>query len=256
MDQNPSRKIKSDETLISILDVLKRGEASQVSEIADVLGIANSTVHGHLATLLEHGLVRKTGTEYHLGLMFLDYGEEARRTHPLYDVTADILEELAEKTQEKVWCIVESNGEAVYLNGASGDRSVKTHAREGQHTQLHHLAAGKAILASLPTDRVESIIGESGLPALTEHTITDVQELLDELETVREDGVAYNLEESVIGLHAVGAPIHDEEGTVIGAISVSAPSNRMEMSRMSEEIAAELKGTVNEIEISFRTGRY
>lgn len=256
MDGNGSRIIKSDETLISVIEALKEGDKTGVSEIADALNIANSTAHGHLATLLEYGLVRKTGSEYRLGLQFLDYGEAARRGHPLYESTADTVESLAKETQEKVWCIVEEDGRAVYLNGASGDRSVKTHAREGQHTDLHHLAAGKAILSSLSEERVEEIIAKHGLEPKTEHTITDEAELFDELERVRERGAAYNIDESVIGLHAVGVSIHDAAGDVLGAISVSAPANRMSEERMSEALAEELKGIANEIELSFRTGQH
>lgn len=256
MGENNSRKIKSDETLISIIDLLKQGDTTGVSEIGDTLGIANSTVHGHLTTLLAHGLIRKTGSEYRLGLQFLDYGEAARRDHPLFEPTVETAESLAKRTQEKVWCIVEEDGQAVYLTGASGDRSVKTHAREGQHTDLHHLAAGKAILASFPADRVEEIIDQQGLPAKTENTITERAALRDELNRIQEEGVAYNLEESVIGLHAVGVSIHDEKGEVMGAISVSAPANRMTQDQMSGELAEELKGIANEIELAFRTGQY
>ncbi|QLD86146.1 IclR family transcriptional regulator [Natronomonas halophila] len=251
-----SRKIKSDETLISIINLLKEGNKIHVSEIADTLDIANSTVHGHLSTLHSYGLVRKTGTEYRLGLQFLDYGEVARREHPLYAPTAETIEELAQSTQEKVWCIVEENGQAVYLNGASGDRSVKTHAREGQHTKLHHLAAGKAILASLSPERVEDIIDKHGLPSKTENTITQKEELLEEIDQIREEGVAYNLGESVIGLHAIGVSIHDEEDKVMGAISISAPANRMSQDRMSGDLSQKLKGVANEIELLFRTDRY
>jgi DNA-binding IclR family transcriptional regulator len=248
--------IKSDETLISVIEVLKEGEKTGVSEIADALDIASSTAHGHLATLLEYGLVRKTGSEYRLGLQFLDYGEAARRRHPLYEPTADIVESLAKETQEKVWCIVEEDGRAVYLNGASGDRSVKTHAREGQHTDLHHLAAGKAILSSLPKERVEEIIANHGIEAKTEQTITDEAELFDELERIRDCGVAYNIDESVIGLHAIGVSIHDATGEVLGAISVSAPANRMSEERRSAELAEKLKGIANEIELLYRTGQH
>lgn len=252
MDANNSRKIKSDETLISILNHLQVTEDSRVSDIAEALDIAPSTAHGHLATLEAHGLITKTDMEYQLGLKFLDYGEHARRQHPLYEVTKETIEELANQTREKVWVIVEENGEAVYLNGASGEKSVKTYAREGQHTGLHHLAAGKAILSELPPERVKEIIETHGLTEKTEHTITNTSILFDELEEIRKRGVAFNIEESVLGLHAIGAPINDENGDVMGAISVSAPANRVTREKMESSLMEELKGTVNELEITLR----
>jgi DNA-binding IclR family transcriptional regulator len=176
---------------------------------------------------------------------------EARDERPIYLEAKDRIDELAEQTGEKLWIVTEENGQACYLYGAEGSHPVKTYAAEGQFTELHHLAAGKAILAHLPDERVDQIIAEHGLVGQTEHTITETQTLKQELAEIREQGVAYNDEESMLGLRAVGAPILRTDGGVYGAISVSAPANRMAEDRQ-EQLAQLLMGTANEIEINIR----
>jgi len=99
--------------------------------------------------------------------------------------------------------------------------------RTGIQRHLHSTAAGKAILAEMPEQRVMDIISEHELPAETEHTITDPDSLVEELDEIREHGIAYNDEESVEGLRAVGVPVRGSNGIAIGALSVSGPSNRL-----------------------------
>lgn len=210
-----------------MLRCIREHDEVRLTEIAPELDVANSTVHAHLTTPQQLGFVSKTSDGYQLGLQFLDYGMEARKQRTLYHVAKGMVDDLTDQTIEKVWCIVEDQGLAVYFYGASGSRSVQTYADEGNRTGLHHLAVGKAILAHLPQERVDEIIDTHGLPRLTEHTITDQDDLYDELKTVRDRGVAFNIEESVEGLHASGAPVCGPNNIVYGAISMSAPANRM-----------------------------
>jgi DNA-binding IclR family transcriptional regulator len=117
---------------------------------------------------------------------------------------------------------------------------------------LHHLSAGKAILARLPEERVEAIIDKHGLVERTENTITTRAELYDELETVRERGYAYNDGEEVDGLRAVGAAVSGPDGEVLGAISLSGPKSRMRGERFDQGIPQAVKETADVIEFNIK----
>lgn len=251
---NKRRTVKSDETLFTILRVVREHNGIRLTEIADKVGLANSSVHSHLLTLQEAGFVDKTAEGYRLGLRFLEYGTVAQEQRELYVVGKGLVDEIAEQTNEKGWCIVEENGQAVYIYGSKGDRSIKTYTNIGHRTGLHHLAAGKAILAHLPDERVDEIIETHGLRRHTKHTITSRETLLSELESIREQGVAFNLEESVIGLHAIGAPVKDDD-IIYGAISISGPANRLSEERMKTELRETIRGFTNELEINIRANR-
>ncbi|WP_440770260.1 IclR family transcriptional regulator [Natronorubrum sp. DTA28] len=244
------RPVETVETAFDIVDAVKAADGAGITEIAAELELAKSTVHRHAKTLESRGLLVQEGDTYRISTWFLDYGIHVRNRHRLYDVARPKVDELAAETDEKVWCVIEEHGVGVHIYGAQGRHSVKTHARIGQRTHLHQFAAGKAILAHLPDERIEGILDDYGLSAQTDRTITDRDELREHLETIRERGYAFNREESVIGVHAVGAPVRNESGTAIGAISVAGPANRLRGDLMTEELPDLLLGATNEVEVN------
>ncbi|WP_313691819.1 IclR family transcriptional regulator [Halorarum halobium] len=252
MTEGDSLTIKSDRTLLSILTVLGDRERAGVTEIASEIGRAKSTVHGHLQSLREAGLVVRDGDEYRLSLAFLNFGKGVQTTHPIYEVAEPKVDELAEISKEKAWCFVEQRGYAVYLLGSQGENATKTPARVGHHRHIHQLAGGKAILAHLPEDRLAEIIADHGLPSATSHTITDESALRSELEAIRERGFSLNVEEAMTGLNAISVPVLDVEGGVYGALSIGGPAHRLTREHMEEELAPMLLGIANEVEINIR----
>lgn len=236
-----------------VVDFLRENEGARVAEVAEHLDIAPSTAHKHLTTLEEEMCVIKEGDEYQVGLGFLDIGSYAKYRKKGYRLCAQKVSEIAEETGERVQFVVEEHGLGIYVDvEADNENAVMIDRRAGVQRYLHSTAAGKAILAQLSTDRVEEIVDRHGLPAETDNTITDTAELLEELETIRETRRAYNDEESVEGLRAVGVPVIQPDGFVLGAFSLSAPSNRLKGDRYREEVPNILLGHANEIELNLR----
>ncbi len=238
------------ERAVAILSYIKRNGPTGIGELAEELECAKSTVHRHCRTLETASVLVREGDAYRLGVRFLDFGIVARNRYTLFQEAKPKVDELAEETEEKIWCAVEEHGRSYQIYGARGKRSVRTDARVGFRNYLHQHAAGKAIMAHLPEARVDEIIEAYGLPARTPHTITDEATLREELAAVRERGHAFNFEESVEGLHAVGAPITDADGIALGAISISGPANRIAGDRLREDLPSLLAGVVNEISIN------
>jgi len=246
------RTVKTTETAFTIIEGLEELDGARVTELADHLGLADSTVHSHLATLLEMGYVVKEGDQYQIGSRFLNLGEAAKERKEAFDLVKPKVEQLAEETEERCQFIVEEHGRGVYLHRETGSRAVWTDSGLGRRIYLHSTAAGKTVLATLSDERVEEIIERWGLPPLTDQTITDPDELFAELETVREQGFATNVEESTEGLRAVGVPIVDGDGKLVGALSVSGPSHRMKGEWFESEIPNLLLGTANELELNLK----
>lgn len=249
MSENRSGALTTVETSLRIVEAIATLEGARVSEISEHLEIPVSTVHGHLKTLHEQSYLTKEGDEYHVGLQFLNHGGQARERKQGYQLAEEKVEKLAAETNERAQFIVEENGRGYYVHTESGEDAVLADARIGKRIYLHDSAAGKSILAQLPESRVHDIIDRWGLPAYTEHTITDREELFEELEQVREQGYALNIQETHEGLHAVGATVKTYQGQVLGAFSVSGPSNRLKGSRLRGEVAEFLRGVTNELEL-------
>jgi DNA-binding IclR family transcriptional regulator len=90
---------------------------------------------------------------------------------------------------------------------------------------------GKILLAYLPTEKVDAIVG-SKLNRYTANTITDIDTLKKQLLTIRQRGLAVDNEENEIGVRCIAAPVKDSNGDVIAAISISGPSVRLSTQKL------------------------
>lgn len=242
--------IRSVELSFGIVELVREHRTATLAELTAETELAKSTVHAHLTTLTNLGFIVREGNHYRLGLRFLELGEEARNHRSEFRLIKEHVEALAERFDERAQFIVEENGEGVYIYRETGSHAVQTDSGVGRRINLHSTAAGKAILASVPEQRVREIIDHHGLESVTAHTITDEDELFEELATIRERGFSFNQEENLDGLNAVGVPVHDSTGAVLGALSVSGPSHRVKGERLEVEIPDLMLGMANEIELN------
>ena len=235
LNDTPNRTVKTADTIFEMIRYLRKSDGSTVTEIAEMVGIAESTAHTYLATLLEHEYVVKDGPQYELSLKPLDNGMIVKNDMDLTDVARQVIDQVADETGEVTWIVIEEHGRAVYLMKSAGDQAVRTRGRVGKRTPMHDIATGKAILANLPKDRVDAIIDHYGLPGQTEHTITSREQLQDELEKIRERGFATNKGETINTVFAVASPIFQDE-EVQGAIGIAGPKNRLSGEQFTEEL--------------------
>lgn len=244
----PRNVLKSLDTVFNVVEHLKSTGGTTVTELAADLDMPKSTVQVYLNTLYGHNLVVKHDGKYKIGLRFLEYGIFAVRSEPVYPEVRAKVEELAEETGELAACFVEEEGDAVYIYGVEGERSIRTDLSVGDRTELHCTASGKALFAYLPEDRIRELLEERSLERKTENTITDPDELLTELEKIRAQGYASADQESVEGMRAVAAPIILDE-RVVGSISLAGPANRFVGTRFDSEIPEKVMGAANELEL-------
>jgi DNA-binding IclR family transcriptional regulator len=247
-DRN-GRRVKSLERMFDLVEVLVERNGARVTDLAEELDVAKSSVHSYLSTMVANGYAVKKGSEYYAGLRFLTVGGHLRERHPGYALAEPIVEDLAATTKERAQFIVEENGRGVFIHRSTGPRAVDADTRLGKRIFLHSTGAGKAILAALPDQRVDEILDRHGLPARTEFTITERSVLDDELRAVKDRGYAVNKEEGTTGLRSVAAPVLDGDDRLFGAISVSGPSRRLTDSHVDTEVADTVTGSANELEL-------
>jgi DNA-binding IclR family transcriptional regulator len=256
-DDGGRRKIKSVDRSAEILESIWELRGATVTELAEHTDLTPGTVHTHLATLRDWRLVRKEGTQYDLGYQFVVLGEYVRNSSTLHRHGRQVADNLADDTGESVHLVTEDDGMEVILYESFGQNAVGTEFyirnREIMARHLHYSAAGKAILAHLPRERIVDIVDRHQLVQRTEETITDVETLFDELERVRERGFARNDEEGVRSMRAVGSPVLDRDGDPIGAISLSAPVSRLRGETFEEAMPERVMEAANIIEVNIQT---
>lgn len=249
-DPADKRSVKTVQTAFDILEFLKENDGETLAGLTDQFDLAKSSIHRHLTTLEQREYVVKEGGIYYPSFMFLDFGEYTRTRNNAYILMKEKVEVLAEETGERVQFIVEEHGYAVYVHRDFGDHAVQTDPGIGKRIPLHATAAGKAILAELPQQRVDEIIERRELTAVTEQTITDLDTLSTELDEIAERGYSINDQENLKGLRAIGVSIQNPNGSVVGALSVSGPTHRITDEWLHEDLPTLLLGTANEIELN------
>lgn len=245
----PPNGIKSLNTAFDIVEYVYNSDGATLSDISEGVGVTKSTVHCHLATMIDRGYIRENDGRYHLGLLFLNLGIKARENNVHTKVIQSGVRRVADEIGEKVQFVVEEFGRGYFLFTERGKHGIHTGRQVGRPIPLHDNAAGKAILAEFPDERVRGIIDHWGLSKTTKVTITDADALFEELDDVRSTGIAYNRGESREDLGAIGCAI-SRENEVIGAISVAGPKNRI-FAEQREQIEEDLLALANEIKLNF-----
>lgn len=236
-----------------VVEFLMESGGATVAEISEALSLSKSSAYNYVSTMHDDGWLVKKSSTYHLSPKFFQVGAYVRMTNTLFETARSEVDDLAEDTGETTHISTEHNNREIHLYKAHGDKAVgDEYHRAKLHTSsyLHDTATGKAILSAMPKADVEAIIDANGLPEKTPNTITDRDELFDQLETIRDRGYAVNDEEEIEGLRAVGAPIQKQRGEVAGSISLSGPTSRLRDERFREEIPKLVIQTANVIEVN------
>lgn len=249
-NEDSAESVQATRTMFTIVECLRDSEGLTITEIADRTGYAKSTVHRHLGTLADLEYITRQNDQYHVGLRFLDLGQRARTRYDGYKLAREKVEEIAEQTGERAQFLVREHGKAVYIHRAFGERAVHTDPGIGSRVPLHATSAGKAILAEMDETQMFEIIEQSDFEPITDQTTTDPDELLSELDQIRERGYSTNHQENLKGLHAVGSVVTGPEGDVVGALSVSGPSHRLTGEWFEQELPTLLMGATNELELN------
>jgi len=248
MSEN-GRTLQVIEKAFNIINYLQEADGARVSEIASDLEMPPSTVHVHLNTLKNSGVVVQEGDIYYLSLRFLRHGNYVQQRTDAYKKAEKYVGELIKETGYRSVFMIEEHGKGVYLHTQHGESPSWEHEVEGDREHLHVLAAGKVILAHLSEEKVESIIDRHGLLEQTKWTISDPTELRENLADIREQGYAFNRGENIDGVHAIGAPALGPDGRVVGGFSISGPSHRLDEQSLRSEPLDALLGIVNEYEL-------
>jgi IclR family transcriptional regulator, KDG regulon repressor len=204
-----------------------------VREAATKLKIAKSSAHDLMSSLAQLGFLNRTEeNRYRLGWRLVTLSETLLATTELRKEAHPVMEELAAQYQETIHLAVLDGMQAVYVNKLEGKQAVRVELTSlGARLYAHCSALGKVLLAYCSEEEVKRIIQTAGLPRFTDNTITEAEELLQNLIKIRKQGYAYDMEEILPDLCCVAAPIYNYTGQVIAAISMSIPAYRFRRSQ-------------------------
>ena len=140
---------------------------------------------------------------------------------------------LRDRYDESVHLGILSGPDVIHVAVAPSTQPVSMAVPVGERTFAHVSALGKALLAWAPPNRLDEIIADRGLPALTARTITSADRLRRDFAQIRQRGWSLDDEESADGLRCIAAPVRSEQHDVLAAISISAPSTRLSREKVA-----------------------
>jgi DNA-binding IclR family transcriptional regulator len=234
---------------LAILDCFDRRTGELTAwHLARRTGMKLSTLYRYLAMLESNGFIQRLpGGKYALGVRLVELGGHVLHRADIYRYGQPVAEELAAELDLDVHLAQLYEGDVLHLGYGARPADVRTHgalsttrSKLGERTPAHCTSLGKAMLAYVPTERVESTIRRFGWRPMTTNSISNFGRLSQELDSVRSRGFAIDREEKVAGIHCLAVPVFGCGGRdreAICAVSVTGPGQIFKSSRNIDRIS-------------------
>jgi len=221
---------------LALLEILAEEDGLTLSELSRRSGVSASTAHRVLLTLesrayVQHDMERGL---WLIGVGAFKTGSAFLRNRRVANMGRATMHALMEASGETVNLGIEDNGEVVFISQVESHDTLRAFFRAGSRSAMHASGVGKALLAEFPEHRVRQICALRRLERFTEHTITDLGDLLRELADGHRNGWALDDEERSLGMRCVAAPIFNEHAEAIAGVSVSGPTVRVTQRKLDD----------------------
>lgn len=224
--------IQSIDRALKVLDLFDEFHRElKIAEICVKLDLHKSTVHSILKTLQMHNYIRQNpeNGKYSLGFKLFERGDFLVNSMDLREIAKPYLLDLARATSRTVHLVILDGREGLYIDKVEGPSTDPvSYSRIGRRVPLHSSAVGKVLVAFKPVDEIRDILKDYDFKKQTERTILNEQELMSELQKVRQQGYAFDNQENETGIVCFALPIRNYTGDVVAAMSLSATASWME----------------------------
>jgi DNA-binding IclR family transcriptional regulator len=223
-------QLQSLDRAVSVLELLGESEGPlSLAEICERMHLHKSTAHRALMVLERTGLIERTPeSRFRLGLKLYELGSRAVEQVDLRSRVQPWLRRLSAQVGETIHLGVLQKTSVVYLDKVEpNNRRVWLSSRIGTSNPVYCTAMGKALLAFLPPEAAAEMMARIRFTRFTPRTLCTREALQRSLDRVRRRGYAIDDEEVECGVRCVGAPIMNESGHPVAAVSVSGPSSRI-----------------------------
>jgi IclR family KDG regulon transcriptional repressor len=226
-----SQTVKSADRVLDIFELFGEVEARELSlmDITRQLELPASSVFKILQNLVHRGYLDKdeNGKTFRLGYKIFQIGAKYAQQTNLTTEFQYIAGQIVSEVNEAVYLAIRSDRNILYIAERQSTHHVRFISHLGMKLPLHTTAMGKLFLSAMSENDFEQLYGaEQELGLLTDHTISDLEKLVEQLKEIRRVGVAYSEGEAVQGIRCVAAPIYNVNQEMIAAISISIPTTR------------------------------
>lgn len=209
--------------VIQILELLSAGgQPLRLAEISRALDIPKSTLLPILQTMTQSRYLSKDDSDrYCLGIAMVGAAAAAGRLHSPAKCIKACLKELVEEFYETCYYGVLEGNRVLYLEKVDSPQPLRMLTSIGHRLPAYATGLGKALLMDHTLSQLQQLY-PGGLTPLTEHTIRDIPSLARQLQQAKEDGFAWEIEESTDHIRCFAVPVR-MENKIVGAVSMAIP---------------------------------
>jgi IclR family transcriptional regulator, acetate operon repressor len=203
--------------------------ALTLAELVAQMDMPKATVHRLLINLEAAELLKRdlTGKRYVPGDRLARFSLRAVVFSARMSPVRAILERLVAEIGESINLGVLDGSSVAYVQRVECNWPLRTHLSAGSRVPLHCTATGKLFLALMPTARRTALLDEIELKAYTPNTITSRKRLDEELARIRDERMAVNNEEFMVGATGLSVPLIGIDGEMIAGLALHAPVARL-----------------------------
>lgn len=241
--------VESVDRALALLTALRQGDVLSVTDAATALGVAPSTAHRLLSSLVFRDYaVQDRDRRYRLGPALVEQRTEPLTLSRVRSLAHPALEKLHEEVGETVQVMVRHGRNIRFLDGVECELPLRVGVRVGDEMPAHCSAGGKAILAAMTAAELDRLYAQ-GLPDWPTARYRDLPSLKRHLSRIRQQGYGANFEETEQGVSGIGVAVHDNLERPVAAFTVAVPS-----SRFAREQAASMRDALMRAADMFRAG--
>ncbi|WML58728.1 IclR family transcriptional regulator [Neobacillus sp. PS2-9] len=220
---------------LSLLEIVAESIHSiSIGELVEKSGMNRTTVWRLIGTLESFGYVERDPLTkgYQLGYAANRLAAQATNYGSLIRRARNSMEKLREETQETVLLSVPKHYGTLTVDQIDPEHSIRLVDYVNAYLPLHCTSNGKLLLSLLPPEELDILLGQP-LEQMTPFTITNRDELLEEIQMVRRRGIATAVGELDENENGISAPIFDKRKNLIAFISVCGPNFRFTKEKMT-----------------------
>jgi IclR family pca regulon transcriptional regulator len=241
--------IQSLERGLAVINSFSRERNSQtLSEVAQQTGLTRATARRVLLTLAELGYVHQNNRSFSLTPRVLDLGYSYLSSFQVVELAQQSMERLVEEVKESSSMSVLDGNEIVYVARVPTKRIMTISLAIGSRLPAYPTSMGRVLLAGLTDAELDEYLTRTRLEQLTDHTLTDPDELRSTIEKTRIDGYALVDQELEEGLRSIAVPVRDGSGDVVAAMNLSTHAARRSVASMRSDLLPALRETAARIE--------
>lgn len=229
-----------------LLEILARSDKPLgVTALAQASDLGKSNVHRLLQTLLELSYVRATGDgSYTASLKMWELGCQVFSRLGIRDIARPFMQDLSAVTKETIHLSELDGWDVLYIDKIESSEPVRAYTQLGGRAPAYCTATGKAMLAYEDEDGLADCFETAH--TFTARTISNLDRFLDEAAQIRHRRYAINRGEWRADIVGLAAPLVGADGKVCGAIGISGPASRLDVSEM-EAMAPRIVGYAEQI---------